>query len=165
MSKERERKIARRMYVELNMTGKEIAEEVAVTEKTISSWVKKYKWKAEKIARNINEKKQLENIHAIISEMAYERMELSANLKKAKKEANSELISQIRKQIASIDDGISKWNKTLTNIDKENKISLKIYLQVMEEIFEALLRYDDKIYSQTLEFQEMHTKHATLNYK
>ena len=64
MSKEKEKKTARRMYVELNMTGKEIAEELAVTEKTVSRWVNEFGWAAERNARAISATHQTENIKA-----------------------------------------------------------------------------------------------------
>ena len=65
-------------------------------------------------------------------------------------------IAQLRKQAASIDDAISKWNKRIENLNKEGKITLSLYMQVMEGIFEAMRLSNEPLYMQTLDFQENH---------
>ena len=82
----------------------------------------------------------------------------------AEKEANKELVEETRKNISKIDDAVSKWNKTLRDINKEAKIPLATYLEVMQSIFEALQHYNPKLYMQTLDFQEKHIHDASLKY-
>jgi len=75
------------------------------------------------------------------------------------KQAQAELDTQIkdlRKQAAAIDDAIAKWNKRIENLHKEGKITLSIYMEVMERIFEALRLSNEPLYMQTLDFQENH---------
>lgn len=150
------------MYVELGMTGKEIASELGVTEKTVSNWVNNHGWKNERNARIASSANQTENIRKIIAELAEDRIELTRKLRIESKEDKPE---DLRKQIAGIDDAISKWNKTLMNIDKENKLSLSVYIAVMEQIFEAMLRYDPALHANTIQFQELHLKTIRLQLK
>ena len=72
---------------------------------------------------------------------------------------------ELHKKIAQIDDGVSKWNKTLTNIDKDSKISLSTYLQVMEMIFEALQSHDEALFLKTIDFQDVHLNDVSLRFK
>ena len=62
----------------------------------------------------------------------------------------------LRAEAASIDDAISKWNKRIENLNKEGKITLALYIEVMERIFEALRTANEPLYLQTLDFQENH---------
>ena len=65
-------------------------------------------------------------------------------------------VETLRAEAASIDDAISKWNKRIENLNKEGKITLSIYMEVMERIFEALRLSNEPLYMQTLDFQENH---------
>ena len=56
----------------------------------------------------------------------------------------------------------SKWNKTLENFDKENKVSLSNYIHVMEEVFKDLLAFDSKLYKDTLDFQDQHINKVSI---
>lgn len=164
MAKERERKTAHILYVEQKKTAAEAAALVGVSEKTMSAWVIKYKWKAERDARNTSPYKRIENIENIITDLAAERIVLGRQLVVAEKEANKELVEETRKNISKIDDAVSKWNKTLRDINKEAKIPLATYLEVMQSIFEALQHYNPKLFMQTLDFQEKHIHDASIKY-
>ena len=156
MAKERERKLARILYVEQKKTAKETAEMVGVSEKTLSDWVTRYKWKLERDARDTSPTKRINNIENIISGLADERIELGRRLAESEKAGNRQDVDDIRKQISKLDDAVSKWNKTLRDINKESRIPLSTYLEVMQSIFDALQAYDPKLYMQTLNFQEKH---------
>lgn len=162
MAKERERRLAHILYVDQKKTAKEVAEMVGVSEKTLSDWVAKFKWKTERDARNTSPGKRIANIESIISGLADERIELSSRLIESEKDADKEGVNEIRKQISKLDDAVSKWNKTLRDINKDARIPLATYLDVMQSIFDALQAYDPKLYMQTLSFQESHIHTVSL---
>ena len=155
MAKNKERAIAKQLYIQ-GKTQKEISGLVNVQEKTIGDWVRKYGWKAERDARISSTKSQTANIKAIISSMAEERIAIHNDILKAKEANNRDELERLQKEASVIDDGVSKWNKTLENMDKENRISLPVYLDVMDDIFKALQNTSPKIFMQTLDFQESH---------
>lgn len=162
MAKDRERRTAHILYVEQKKTAKEVAELVGVSEKTMSDWVTKFNWKTERDARNTSPTQRINNIESIIAGLAEERIELSRRLPVSEKAGNKDEVDEIRRNISKLDDAVSKWNKTLRDINKESKIPLATYLEVMQSIFEALQHYDAKIFMQTLDFQEKHIHDVSL---
>lgn len=155
MAKDNERKLAKQLYMNGKLQ-KEIAITVNVQEKTIGDWVRKYNWKTERDARFGSSKKQVENIKAIISTMAEERLQVHNDLQKAKANSDGEEIERLQKEAATLDDGVSKWNKTLENLDRENKVTLATYIEVLESIFMDLQNFNPKLFLKTLDFQENH---------
>lgn len=162
MAKERERKTAHILYVEQKKTAAEVAVLVGVSEKTLSAWVIKYNWKNERDARNTSPYKRIENLESIIAGLAEERIQLSRSLPEAEKAGKIDEVKELRSSISKIDDAVSKWNKTLRDINKEAKIPLATYLEVMQTIFEALQHYNTKLFMQTLDFQEKHIHEVSL---
>lgn len=162
MAKEKERKTAHILFVEQNKSQKDIAQLLGVTEKTVSDWVNKNGWKEEQTARNASPARRINNIKAIITGLSEERIELSTQVRAAEQDGDEKTANSIRERISKIDDAVSKWNKTLENIDRENQITLSIYLEVMDRIFNALRLYDTKLYMNTVEFQEQHLHRITI---
>ncbi len=157
MAKDRERQTAKLYYVDHNLTAKEVAGRVGVTEKTIGGWIEKYHWKAERDAKNASPAKRINNIKQIISNLSDEWLELDRQVKKAETDkADPKDIAELRSRIKSIDDAVSKWNKTLENIEKDSQVPLATYIYVMEDIFQALLNYNRDLYMKLVDFQEMH---------
>jgi transposase len=155
MAKHRERSIAKQLFIQ-GKTHKEIALLVGVQEKTIGDWVKKYGWKEERTARIGSSKKQVQNLKDIISRMAERRLEVFNDLMEAKECKNKDDIERLEKEASKLDDGVSRWNKTLENIDTENRVSLAVYLDVMDDIFKALQNYNIKLFMETIDFQDQH---------
>lgn len=176
MAKDKERGVARVWYIEQGKTAKEIAQKLNVTEKTVGDWVKKYGWKKERNARENSIDKRIDNIKSVIDDITEDRTsarvrlnELRQELLEQQKEKDLEaieiskdMISDIKREIVGYDDAISKWNKTLENFDKENKVSLSNYLYVMDEIFKDLQSYNQKLYMKTLDFQEQHINKVSI---
>jgi len=156
MAKEKERQLAHFYYVEKQQTAKEVAPQVGVSEKTMTAWVNKFGWKAEREARVCSSESRAENIKQLISEMANERISLNTRLQEALNSGKNKQATEIRQHIGRLDSGVANWNKTLEQIDKKNKIPLHAYLNVMEEVFKALRLHDSKLYMETLPFQEVH---------
>lgn len=165
MAKEKERKLARILYVEQNKDAKEISQLINVSEVTLSKWVNLYAWKDLRSAKNSNQTNRTQNIRQIINDISEQRIAEGRALMEAESNADMELCQAIRTRIAKLDDAVSKWNKTLENIDKENQISLSVYVNVMEMVFNALKSYDEKLYLQTLDFQDAHLNDVSLKFK
>jgi len=163
MAKDNERKLAKQLFLQ-GKTQKEIAALVSVQEKTIGDWVKKYGWKSEREARFGSTKKQIENIKAIISAISEERLKIHKDLQKAKGNSDKDEIERLQKEAAVLDDGVSKWNKTLENMDKENRISLATHIEVMELIFQDLQNHNPKLFLKTLDFQETYLSKIASRY-
>ena len=164
MAKDKERKLAYILFVEQKKTAKEISQLISVSEKTLSAWInaEDERWKKDQRARHASPSHRVANIEQIISNLADERIRKSIDLEKAEKAADLVLASDIRKEISKIDDAVSKWNKTLRDINKETKVPLSTYLEVMESIFQALQHHSPKLYMQTLDFQEQHIHDVSL---
>lgn len=176
MAKDKERGVARVWYIEQGKTAKEIAQKLNVTEKTVGDWVKKYGWKKERNARENSIDKRIDNIKSVIDDITEDRTSARVRLNELRQELleqqkdkdleaieiSKDMISDIKREIVGYDDAISKWNKTLENFDKENKVSLSNYLYVMDEIFKDLQSYNQKLYMKTLDFQEQHINKVSI---
>lgn len=156
MAKKKEQKIAKELYVNQGLTAKAIAEKGLATEKTIGNWVNKYGWKKLRDAKQNSSELRADRIAQVIETLTDQRLELFQSITRAKEQKDKDLLSQLQKEAVSIDDAISKWNKTLENLNKESRISLSIYLEVMEDIFKNLQAFDPGIHQTTLDFQEEH---------
>jgi hypothetical protein len=161
MAKEKEKKTAYILFVEQGKTRKDIAALLDVSEKTIGAWVDKGQWEKERAARNASPVRRMENIKAIITSLSEERISLSNQIRECEARADYESISDLRTQISKIDDAVAKWNKALITIDNENKITLSVYITVMEKVFDRLRAYDAKLFMATIDFQEQHLHHIT----
>ncbi|MEA2041142.1 MAG: hypothetical protein U9N85_01130 [Bacteroidota bacterium] len=157
MAKDRERKTARILYTEQGKTAKDIAPMVKVSEKTISTWVQKYGWKATRTAKTISRDNRIKNIKKIIDGLATDRIGLQNELKTSVKSGDDkERRADLQQEIARIDSGVANWNKTLENVDKSSRITLSTYLYVMDRIFTAMQSSNAELYIKTIAFQEQH---------
>lgn len=160
------RKSAYEMFMEQGKQQKDIATTLGLSEQTISKWVNDHGWKAQRTARSVNPRARTENIRTIIEMLSERRLKLFKDIadletvEKKSKDQYQQLID-LRDEAAGIDDSISKWNKTLANLDKENRISLGVYLDVMDDIFDAMRQSDINLYRTTVDFQEQHIQIIT----
>lgn len=174
MSKETEQKIAKELYTNQNKTPEEIAHKTGVTLRTVQRWIKDGNWKKLRDAKANGSPQRIERTQLVVDSLTDRRIQLIKDETKARKELEEleelgdyeELkeekailrvkVETLRAEAASIDDAISKWNKRIENLNKEGKITLSIYMEVMERTFEALRLYNEPLYMQTLDFQENH---------
>ncbi len=165
MAKTQERKLAKDLYVKQGKSAKEIADFLSVSEKTVGVWKQDKKdgdWDALRNAHLNGKALRVERIKDVITGLTEQRLELMDLISEARQREDKNEVVELQKQAVKLDDGISKWNKTLENFDKENRVTLSIYLEVMDSIFKSLQATNDKLFIQTLDFQEQHLNEIAL---
>lgn len=157
-NKIRQRETAKALFMERTKMQKEIAVIVGVTEKTISRWAIQYGWQNERNARlmsdeNIrtNGKLAMNNHFQTLIDLQNKR---AAEIEKP--EPDRLIIEELDKSIMSYTHAIAQANKGVQEILKGNRITLSVYLQVMEDIFNTMLAEDSKLHAATMDFQERH---------
>lgn len=162
MAKTKEKITAHNLFVQQSKSQKEIAIILKVTEKTVGRWVKEENWKAERNARFNGTKQRTERIKEVISSLTDDHLNVLKQIKEIESKtdkASKETVAKLRKQSSALSQDIAMQTKALERIDKEYKISLSTYLEVMDDIFEHLREYDKELYLRTLDFQNQHIQH------
>ena len=154
------RRSAYEMVVVHGLTQK-ATEILGVSEVSMSDWAREGKWREEREARQTCTATDADNTRKIISLLSKKRYDLEVEIGDADKTGDIEQQINLRKQARSISDEISKHNKTLISLDKENKATLGIYIDVMDDIFSALRAYDDDMFTKTIDFQALHIRRKT----
>lgn len=161
MAKTQERILAKELFFQFKLQN-EIARIVGVQEKTIGDWIKKFGWNKERDARFNGSKNQIQQIKNLIGTLTEERISLIRQIEDSRQLNNVEETKKLQKRANEIADEVSKYNKTLLTLDKENRISLAVYLDVMESIFKGIQKHNPKLYMQLLSFQEEHLSEISL---
>lgn len=167
MAKDNEKRLARELYINQNKNEEEVALQCKVSSRTVHRWIKEGNWKSIRDSIANAPKQRIERSQLVIDSMVEERISILKELQELQRHKDDVLsdeeqnarnvyIAILRKQAASIDDSVSKWNKRVENIDKDGKITLTVYMEVMERIFEALRYQNEALYMKTLDFQETH---------
>lgn len=162
MAKDKERKIAQDYYVTQGLNAKQIAEKGLATEKTVGHWINKYGWKKLRDAKQNSTENRLDRINQVTDNLADQRLRLFQEIEEAKGSGDQKLAESLQKEAVQIDDAIAKWNKRAENVDKENRISLAVYIEVMEDIFNHLQLHNAELFLKTIEFQEEHLNNISL---
>ena len=152
------RKEAHDLYVNEGLSNKEISERLKVSEKSVSKWINDNEglWKEERRAAVVNSKQQAGNIKEIIRMLAEDKLDILQRIDEAEKEGDKELVMELRKQAASLDNSVNAWGKQMENMNKENRITLSVYLEVMDRVFDAMKTANPHLYYESLDFQETH---------
>ncbi|MDQ8012033.1 MAG: hypothetical protein REI96_06275 [Flavobacterium nitrogenifigens] len=153
MAKDKEREVARKLFIELNRSQKDIALDLDVTEKTVGDWVKKGNWKAERTALVNNTQNRAEKFKAVLEDLADEQLMISQKIKDAEACGDFKEATVLRKTATSIADQVGKFQKALEKLDKDFKISLSTRLEVIDELFQSMQDYDKSLYVNSLDFQ------------
>ena len=166
MAKEIEKKSARILFIEQGKSSEEIAGQLGVNKRTVDRWATEGEWRKIRDAKANSGKERIERTQLVVDSLTDRRLQVieqikenESELKTADKEQKTTLqmeLLDLRKECATIDDAIAKWNKRIENLIKGTKITLSMYIEVMESIFEALRLKDEKLYILTLDFQEEH---------
>ena len=130
------RKEAHDLYVNDGLSNKEISERLKVSEKSVSKWINDNEglWKEERRAAVVNSKQQAGNIKEIIRMLAEDKLDILQRIDEAEKEGDKEMVMELRKQAASLDNSVNAWGKQMENMNKENRITLSVYLEVMDQV-------------------------------
>ena len=152
------RKEAHDLYVNDGLSNKEISERLKVSEKSVSKWINDNEglWKEERRAAVVNSKQQAGNIKEIIRMLAEDKLDILRRIDEAEKEGDKELVMELRKQAASLDNSVNAWGKQMENMNKENRITPSVYLEVMDRVFDAMKTANPHLYYESLDFQEAH---------
>ncbi|MFN8238626.1 MAG: hypothetical protein U0T77_10700 [Chitinophagales bacterium] len=166
VTKDMEQRLAYIYYVEKHKTAKESAQLSGVSEKTLNNWVEKFGWKKLRDALLNSTKNQVSQIKELISLLTQRRLRIEAQISEveSKRDVNDELLVQLREQCIGIGDEVSKWNKTLENVDKANRINLSVYLEVMEDVFTQMQVEEPELHMKTLGFQQSLIQKVSLKY-
>lgn len=156
MAKKKEQTLAERYFVEFLKTPEEIEELLEVSARTVRSWVTKGNWKAIRDARLNNTGSRAENIKKVISDLTESSLFNLKQIAEAEALGNREAALAFKKESTRISQEVGMWQKALEKLDKNYKISLSTYLEIMEEIFQSLQEYDQELYLKTLSFQKIH---------
>lgn len=163
-SKDTERQNAKLLYIEQYKTAKEIASLIGVDAKTVGGWIVKYNWKAERDARVTGPKNQIASIKELIALKSERAIDLEKAIHQAMISKDAVLAGQLREESIALGDEVSKWNKTLENLDRSNRVSLSTYIDVLDNIFKSMQRDYPEVYTQTIDFQEKHLNEISLKY-
>lgn len=156
MAKDKEKRIAFDYYTNQGLTAKAISEIVNVSEKTIGDWVDKGKWKGVRDSNMNSSTNRAAKIKELVSELTEQQLEINIEIKAAKAVGDKEQVLALRQQSASISQEVAIQTKALERMDTDNRISLSVYLEVMNDIFKNLEHFDKEVYLKTLDFQENH---------
>jgi len=164
MAKDNQRRVAKELFLQ-GKNQKEIARLVSVQEKTIGEWVRKFGWKEERDARLNNSKSQADSLKTLIGKLSDQRIGLIKKMDAAANDDKLDVYDDLQNKANKIADEVSKYNKALQTLDKENRISLTVYLDVMDSVFKAVQVYDTKLYMNLLDFQENHLTEISLKFR
>ncbi|MEN5434101.1 hypothetical protein ABE545_10700 [Sphingobacterium faecium] len=156
MAKKKEQSLAEKYFIEFFKTQKEISEILEVTEKTVSEWVRKGNWKALRDARINNSGTRAENIKKVIADLTESTLEIRTQIREAEAKGDKALALDLKKESTRLAQEVGMYQKALEKMEKDYKISLSTYLEIMESIFQNMNEFDQELYLKTLVFQKYH---------
>jgi transposase len=134
-------------------TQGETAEMIGVSEKTVSEWARTGGWRELRRARQSAASTANSNLKSIISLLSEQRLRIEQEIHEAQSAGNKEEELELRKKANIISDDLVKINKTLKDNDRSNGITLGVYIDIMDDIFNNLRIFDRELYDRTLDFQ------------
>ncbi|MCO5230153.1 MAG: phage terminase small subunit-related protein [Chitinophagales bacterium] len=156
MAKDKEKAVAKKLFIEQLMSRKDIAEYIGITEKTVGKWVQVENWEQIRDAKLNNSKSRSENIKKVIDELTNMTLQIIEKIKHAEKHGDTDTLLNLKKETTRLSQEVAMYNKALEKLEAEYKISLSTYLDVMEDIFQSLNRHNHQLWMQTLDFQKQH---------
>lgn len=168
----RKKQLTRREYEKLKRTAyeyavvqgldqKDVAKMLGITEQTLSKWAIEGKWKEERTARQQCHSTDADNTKQILRLMSEKRLEIELQIRDASKSNDKEEELRLRKEARSLSDEISKHNKALLSLDKDNRITLGVYVDVFDDIFTALRVFNEELWEKTIDFQTLQIRKKT----
>jgi len=156
-------KLKRAAYEYIVIQGKsldETAELLSVSKVSLSNWGNESEptWIDQRKARQQCFTTDSANTRNIIRLLSERRLELETEIIKARRSGDKAEELNLREEARGISDEISKHNKTLLNLDKENRVTLGVYIDVMEGIFNDLRTFNEDLFLKTVDFQSQHIR-------
>jgi hypothetical protein len=155
------RRSAYELVVVQGKDQKKTAEQLGVSEVTLSKWSTEGKWRDERQSRQLCISTDNDNTRKLMRLLSDNRYQLELDIINAEKAGDSEKQIELRKKARAISDEISKHNKTLISLERENKATLGVYIDVFDDIFTALRVYDEELFLKTIDFQAQHIRRKT----
>lgn len=156
-----ERRLAKELFLK-GKNQKEVAALVGVGEKTVGKWVANGGWKAERNARINSDTGRIESLKCIIGNLSEERLKIMHQLEKEK---NTKKIMELNQRGLHIAGEVANYNKTLENLQDQKRVSLAVYIDVMEQIFNALQLHSPELYLKLVDFQQDHLSEVAIKYQ
>ena len=141
---------------------KVVANMLNISEATLSKWSKEGRWREERESRQHTSSVDVENTKKLLSLLAKQRLTIETQIQTAINENNAEEEVRLRKKASAITDDMSKINKTLMTISAKN-YTLGVFIDVMDEIFNALRNYDESLWAKTVDFQGILIRKKTID--
>lgn len=135
-------------------TQKDTAEKLGVSEVTLSNWARDGGWRDLRKSRQSTATTSTENLKKIISLLSERRLVIEEQITAAMIEGDNDTQLELRKQAGALSDEISKYNKTLLTIKKDTRLTLGIFIDVMDSIFETMRQENEALWEQTIDFQQ-----------
>ncbi len=168
----RKKQLTRKEYDKLKHTAyeyivvhgldqKEVARMLNLSEQTISKWSKQGKWREERISRQQCHSTDADNTKQILRLMSEKRLNIEMEIREAERVGDKEKELSLRKEARALSDEMSKHNKTLLNLEKENRITLGVYIDVFDDIFTSLRNFDEDLWGKTIDFQTIQIRKKT----
>ncbi len=170
-AKERRKRLSRQEYDKLKQAAwemvvvqgrdqKEVANLLNVSEPTLSAWSTEGKWREQREARQQCSTTDADNTKKLLSLMSKQRLELETMIHDAIVGGDAKEEERLRKQASALSDEMSKINKTLLSLDTK-RYTLGVFIDIMDEIFNALRGYDDELWEKTIDFQSTFIRKKT----
>jgi transposase len=149
---------AKIMFIEHGKSQVEIHQILGVSVQTLTKWVNdpKDNWKQQRTARLNATEKRAEDIKTVIGTLTERRLELFKLIPEAQAKKDKMEVMMLQKETVAMGQEIAMYSKALEAVEKSNKPSLRLYLEIMDAIFKALAEHDKDLYLQTVDFQENH---------
>jgi transposase len=141
MAKDGARANARIMFVEQGKSRKEIAELLKVREKTVGEWASKGNWEDQRTAHLTSSQQVERSLKGLIQTY-------TEQLTVMEREGDGD-----PREKARLVDALVKTSKTLEVVRNENDISLSARIRVMDWLFNALQKHDEKLHRDLIDFQ------------
>ncbi len=170
-SKKRRKQLSKAVYDKLKRTAyeyvvvqgmsqKETAALLDITEATLSKWAKEENWKDQRKDRQQCISTDADNLKKLLRVMSQQRLELEEQILDAQKTGDTKEEVRLRKEARALSDEMAKQNKTLLSLDKTN-YTLGVFIDVMDEVFNAMRQYDEDLWQRTIDFQSVLVRRKT----
>jgi predicted transcriptional regulator len=157
------KKAAKIMYVEQGKSQIEIHQVLGVSPQSITKWVNHPadNWKDQRTARMNTSEKRIADIKTVIGSLTERRIEITQEIITSRAEGMRKEAEILQVEAVAIGQEIAMYSKALVAMDKSNKPSLSMYLEIMDDIFKGMQKHDSALYLKTLSFQEKHLGEVT----